>query len=97
MCDLTQFVISIIVSDVHSEPLGKLFMKQVVFSFGIVTVIVVDADSKFLVLFEEMFNALGLKLWALSRSNHKGLSVEHYHIFLNKTQNHNTHGRYRHS
>ena len=36
MCDLTQFVISIIVSDAHSEPLGKLFVEQVVFSFGMV-------------------------------------------------------------
>ena len=86
ICNLTQFLISIIVSDAHSEPLGKLFMEQVVFSFGMVAVIVVNADSKFLGLFTEMCNTLGLKLWALSRSNHKGLSVERYHRFLNKTQ-----------
>ena len=61
-------------------------MEQVVFSFGMVTVVVVDVDSKFLSLFEEMYNALGLKLYAFSRSNHKGLSVERYHRFLNKTQ-----------
>ena len=52
MCDLTQFIVSIIVSDAHSESLGKLFMEQVVFSFGIVAVVVVNADSKFLALFE---------------------------------------------
>ena len=56
MYDLTQFVISIIVSDAHSEPLGKLFMEQVVFYFGMVAVIIVDADSKFLGLFEEICN-----------------------------------------
>ena len=73
-------------SDAHLEPLGELFMEQVVFSFGMVTVAIVGADSKFLSLFEEMFNALGLEVWALSRGNHKGLSVERYHRFLNKTQ-----------
>ena len=51
-----------------------------------VTVVVVDTDSKFLALFEEMCNALGLKLWEFSRCNHKGLSIERYHKFLNKTQ-----------
>ena len=34
MCDLTQFVISIIVYGAHSEPLGKLFMEKVVFFGG---------------------------------------------------------------
>ena len=86
MCDLTQFMISIIVSDAHSEPLGKLFMEQVVFSFGMVAVIVVDANNKFLGLFEKICNTLGLKLWDLSRSNHKGLSVKRYHRFLNRIQ-----------
>ena len=47
MCDLTQFVISILVDDACSENLGKLFMEQVVLSFGMVAVVVVDADSKF--------------------------------------------------
>ena len=86
MCDLTQFIVSIIVSDAYSEPFGKLFIEQVVFSFGMVAVIVVGANCKFLGLFEEMCNELELKLWALSRSNHKGLHVESYHSFLNKTK-----------
>ena len=86
MCDLTQFVLSILVNEVTSEILGKLFMEQVVFTFGIVAVVVVNADSKFLHLFEEICKAIGFKFWPLSRSNHKGNSVEKYHRFLNKTQ-----------
>ena len=62
MCDLPQFVIYIIVLDAHSEPLGKLFIEQVVFSFGMVAAVVVDADNKCLSFFEEMYNALGLEL-----------------------------------
>ena len=47
MCDLTQFVISILVNDTRSEIIGKLFMEHVVLSFGMVAVVVVDTDSKF--------------------------------------------------
>ena len=57
MCDLTQFVISIIVKDANSMNLGKLFMEQVVLSFGMVAVVVVDADSKFLHFFKDMCGA----------------------------------------
>ena len=83
MCDLTQFVISIIVDDARSEILAKLFMEQVVLSFGMVAVVVVDADGKFLSLFEKMCSALGFIFWPLARGNHKGNSVEKYHRFLN--------------
>ena len=44
MCDLTQLIVSILVTEATSEMLGTLFMEQVVFTFGMVTVIVVDAD-----------------------------------------------------
>ena len=86
MCDLTQFVISILVQEARSENLAKLCMEQVVFSCGMVAVVVVDADSKFLDLFKAMCVALDIVFWPLARGNHKGLSVERYHRFLNKTQ-----------
>ena len=66
MCDLTQFTVSILVHKATSEILGKLVMNQVVFTFGMVAVIVIDADSKFLYLFEEMCLSLGFKFWPLS-------------------------------
>ena len=46
MCDLTQFVIFILIKDVRAEKLAKLFMEKVVFSFGMVAVVVVDANNK---------------------------------------------------
>ena len=49
-------------------------------------VMVVDADSKFRALFEETCTKLNIIIWFLARQNHKGLSVERYHRFLNKTQ-----------
>ena len=86
MCDPTQSVISSIVTDANAETLSKLFMEQVVLRFGIVAVIVVDAYTKFLSTFEAMCSILGIHFWPLARCNHKGLSLEKYHRFLNKIQ-----------
>ena len=86
MCNLTQFVVSVLVTDSTSEILSKLFMEHVVLYFGMVSVVVVDADSKFLHLFQAMCLALGIELWPLARGNYKWSSIEHYHRFLNKTQ-----------
>ena len=61
-------------------------MEQVVLSFGMVAVIIVDTDSKFLGVFEAMCTALDIELWPLARGNYKGLLVEKYHRFINKTQ-----------
>ena len=51
-------------------------MEQVVFTFGLVVVVVVDVDRKCLGLFEDMCNLLGFIFWPLSRGNHKALGVE---------------------
>ena len=61
-------------------------MEQVVLNFGMVAIVVVDADSRFLSKFEAMCKILKLTFWPLSRGNHKGNLAEHYHRFLNKTQ-----------
>ena len=86
MCDLNQFVVSTVTYDVRSHVLAKIFMEEVILSFCMVPVVVVDADSRFLSAFEEACKILKIKFWPLARSNHKGLSVERYHRFLNKTQ-----------
>lgn len=67
MCNLTQFVVSILVNEATSEMLGRRFMEYVVFIFDMVTVVVVDADNKFLGVFEEMCKALDFNFWHLSR------------------------------
>ena len=86
ICDLTQFFISSIVQNINTEILAKTFMEKVVLSLGITALIVVEADNKFKSVFEEICTALKIHLWPFARGNHKGLSVEKYHTFLNKTQ-----------
>ena len=86
MCDLTQFVVSSLVTNPTASSLAILFMENVVLSFGMVAVVVVDADSKFKGVFEELCDILKITYWPLARGNHKGLGVERYHRFLNKVQ-----------
>ena len=59
-------------------------MEQVILTFGMVAVVVVDTDSRFRSTFEAMCKLLKLTFWPLSRGNHKGNSVERYHRFLTK-------------
>ena len=86
MCDLTQFIVSSVIENPIAASLAQLFMEDVVLTFGMVAVVVVDADSKFLGEFEEMCKALKMIFWPLARGNHKGMGVERYHRFINKTQ-----------
>ena len=85
-CDLTQFIVSCLTTTTKAEALAKLFMEDVVLTFGMVAIVVVDADSRFGGTFGAICKILKLTLWLLSRRNHKGNSVEHYHRFLNKIQ-----------
>ena len=61
-------------------------MEQVILTFGMVSVVVVDADSRFRSTFEVMCKLLKLIFWSLSYRNYKRNSVEHYYRFFNKTQ-----------
>ena len=64
----------------------KSFMEKFILSFGMVAVVVVDADKKILKVFEAMCTSLKLNFGPLARNNHTGLSFEGYHILFNKTQ-----------
>ena len=86
LCDLTQFVVSSVTFDTTASFLAKTFMEDVVLTFGMCAVIVVDAASTFKGVFEEMCDILDITLWPLARGNHKGNSAEKYHRYLNKTQ-----------
>ena len=63
MCDLTQCVISSVVRNINAEVLAKTFMEDVELSFDITSVVVVDSDSKFRSILEEMFTSLKIHFW----------------------------------
>ena len=86
MCDISQFIISSPTTDITAAHLAQLFMADVILSFGMCSVVVIDDGSSFETVFKLMCEALGITYWCLSRGNHRGNSVERYHRFLNKTQ-----------
>ena len=51
-----------------------------------VAIIVVDANSQIKRILKDMCTALGIIYCPLARGNHKGMSVEKYHRFINKMQ-----------
>ena len=86
MCNLTKFVIYYAVRNINAEFLAKTFMEDIAMFFGMTDMVVVDSDSKFRSIFEEMCTALKIHYWPLAQVNHKGLLVKQYHRYLNKTQ-----------
>jgi hypothetical protein len=84
MCDLTQFVISVPVTDIHAHELACLLFQEVLLKVGICGLIVVDAGSTFCGVFTEACALLGLRLHAASHGNHKAVSVERFFRYLNK-------------
>ena len=86
MHDLTQFVVSTIAMETHTEHLLKLFMENCFLSFGMVMILVVDTDSRFKIVFKDMCASLAIIYWPLAPVNNKVMSIVKYHRFLNKTQ-----------
>jgi hypothetical protein len=84
MCDLTGFVITTDTSEITSHNLSILFMKHFLLKIGLCGLVVVDAASSFLSVFESMCSILGIKFHAAARGNHKAVSVERFFRFLNK-------------
>ena len=86
MYDLTQFTVSSSTTCIHSEILVQLFMAEVLLTFGICSVVVIDDGSTFKGSFIGMCDILKIIYWCLARGYHRGNLVECYHRYLNKTQ-----------
>ena len=85
MCDISQFVISSPMTNINAAHLANFFMADVVLSFGMCSVVVIDDGSSFKQFFKLMCDALAITYWCLSLGNHCRNSVERYHQFLKKT------------
>ena len=86
MFDLTQFVISSSTTCIQSETLAQLFVADVLLTFRMCSVVVIDDGSIFKGAFISMCTNLNINHWSLARGNHMGNSVERYHRYLNKIQ-----------
>ena len=85
MCDMCQFVVVVPVPDETSVTLADYFVQHMVMKSGMCYIIVLDDGTPFKGAFVAMFQSLNLNYEILAKRNHKGLSVEHFHRFLNKS------------
>ena len=85
MCDMTQFVVVVPVPDETSATLASHFMQNVLLKFGMCHLVVIDDGTPYKGPFVAMCQSLNLNYDVLTKHNHKGLSVEHSHRFLNKS------------
>jgi hypothetical protein len=84
MCDLTGFVLVNATNDITAGNLARLFVQEVLLKIGFCGLVVVDDGSTFKGLFEQVCLLLGINYHPASPGNHKAVSVEHFHRFLNK-------------
>ena len=82
MCDITQFLISSLYTSIDSTSLAKKIISDVILTFGVCRIVVIDDGSSFKNIFIAMCFALKIHYWCLLEVNHQGNSVEHYHRFL---------------
>ena len=79
MCDLTQFTISSSTTYIQSETIAQLFIADVLLTFGMCSIVVIDDGNTFKCAFIEMCKKLKINHWCLARGNHRGISVERYY------------------
>ena len=85
MCDMDQFVVVVPVPDKTSASLASYLMQHVLLKFGMCHLVVIDDGTPFMENVVAMCQALNLNYDVLAKGNHEGLSVEHFHRFLNKS------------
>ena len=84
MYDMSQFVIVVPVTKKSSATLAENFFQHVLMKFGLYHLVVIDDGTPFKGDSVAMCTALELNYDILTKRNHKGLTVKHFHRFLNK-------------
>ena len=84
MCDMSYFVVVVLVTNESSATLAENFFQHVLMKFGLCHLVIIDDGTPFKGDFVAMCIALDLNYDILAKRNHKGLTVEHFHRFLNK-------------
>jgi hypothetical protein len=72
------------VTSITSHDLARIFYQEFLLKFGMCSMVVIDAGSNFLAIFEAMYNVLKIRFNAAAKGNHKAVSMERYFRFMNK-------------
>ena len=83
MCNISQFLVVVPVPDKSAAILEYYFMKHVLLKFGMCHLVVLDDSIPIKGAFIVICEALNLNHDVFTKRNHKGITVEHFHRFLN--------------
>ena len=86
MCDMTQFVVVAPAKHTEASYLARLFMESILLKFGLCIMVVIDQGSEFQGVFKKMCKLLNIRYHSVAKRNHKAVSVEWFHKFLNYSQ-----------
>ena len=85
MCDMIQCVVVVPVPDESSATLASYFMQYVLLEFDLYYLVVLDDGNPFKGSFIAMCKNLNINHDVLAKSSHKDITIEHFHLFLNKS------------
>ena len=85
MCNMSQFVVVFPIPDEISVTLSSYFMQHMLVKFGLYHLVVIDNNTHLKGSFIAMCQTLNLNSDILAKRNYKGLTVEYFHRFLNKS------------
>ena len=85
ICDINQFVEVVLVLDETFIILSSYFMQHVLMKFGICHLVVINDSTVIKGYFFGIYQGLNLKYDMFSKDNYEGITVKHFHRFLNKS------------
>ena len=85
MCDLTQFFVTVGVSNILSVALSVCLFENILLKFRLCGLMVIDDGSNFKGIPIDVYEYLNISVYLLAKRNNKGLSVKYFHRVLVKT------------
>ena len=83
MFDITQYGVTVSISKCTSTIISQYFMQDVLIMFGLCHLAAIDDGTPFKSIFPAMCDCLTINHEVVTKRNHKGVSVERFHRFLN--------------
>lgn len=85
MCDITQFFVIVHIYGCTSTTIAQHFIQDVLMKFGLCHLVVIHNGTLFKIIFSVMRDYLTINCEFVDKRNHKDISAERLHRFLNKS------------
>ena len=83
MCDMIEFVVCTSITSTEASYLVRMFMETILLKFGLWLMVVCDNSNDFRGTFKNISKALYIRCHVVAKRNHKAVSIDMFHKFLN--------------